>query len=53
MFSPKMFLSPPTILWHGPQERRIEADAKNFPESRFKADPDKNYSLPELIDLIK
>jgi nuclear transport factor 2 (NTF2) superfamily protein len=48
-----MLLSPPTILWHGPQERRIEADAKNFPESRFKADPDKNYSLPELIDLIK
>jgi len=28
--------------WHGPQERRIEADAKNFPKSRFKVDPDKN-----------
>jgi len=39
--------------WHGPQERRIEADAKNFPESRFKVDPDKNYSLPELIDLAE
>jgi outer membrane protein TolC len=39
--------------WHGPQERRIEADAKNLPESRFKVDPDKNYSLPELIDLAE
>jgi outer membrane protein len=39
--------------WHGPQERSIEADAKNFPESRFKVDPDKNYSLPELIDLAE
>jgi outer membrane protein len=39
--------------WHGPQERRIEADAKNLSESRFKVDPDKNYSLPELIDLAE
>jgi len=39
--------------WHGPQEKRIEADAKNLPESRFKVDPDKNYSLPELIDLAE
>ncbi len=39
--------------WHGPQERRIEADAKNLPESRFKVDPDKNYSLSELIDLAE
>jgi hypothetical protein len=39
--------------WHGVGEQRIEADGKNFRESRFSTDPAKNYSLAELIDLAE
>jgi outer membrane protein len=43
----------PDHPWHGPEERRIEADARNFPEPRTKLDPGKTYSLSELIDLAE
>jgi outer membrane protein len=39
--------------WHGEGERGIEAAAKNFSGSNFRIDPDKTYSLPELIDLAE
>src|SRR6266404_9589474 len=41
----------PDHPWHAPGERKIEADAKNFHDSRFNIDPAKTYSLAELIDL--
>jgi outer membrane protein TolC len=43
----------PDHAWHGVGEQRIEADAKNFRESRFKTDPAKTYSLGELIDVAE
>ena len=43
----------PDHPWHGVGEQRIEADAKNFRESRFKTDPAKTYSLGELIDVAE
>src|SRR5246127_289418 len=43
----------PDHPWHGVGEQRIEADAKNFRESRFTADPAKTYSLGELIDVAE
>ena len=39
--------------WHGEGERGIEAAAKNFVGSNFRADPAKTYSLSELIDLAE
>ena len=39
--------------WHGDGERGIEAAAKNFGGSSFRIDPDKTYSLSELIDLAE
>jgi outer membrane protein len=39
--------------WHGDGERGIEAVAKNFGGSSFRIDPDKTYSLSELIDLAE
>ena len=39
--------------WHGEGERGIEAAAKNFVGSNFRADPDKTYTLSELIDLAE
>src|SRR5258707_11362143 len=43
----------PNHSWHGPEERRIQSEAKNFSESKFELDPGKTYSLPELIDLAE
>jgi outer membrane protein len=43
----------PNHSWHGPEERRIQAEAKNFSESKFELDPGKTYTLPELIDLAE
>lgn len=43
----------PDRPWHGPGEARIEADAKNLTESRLNFDPEKTYSLSELIDLAE
>jgi len=43
----------PDHAWHGEGERGIEAAAKNFVGANFRADPDKTYSLSELIDLAE
>jgi outer membrane protein len=43
----------PDHPWHGIEERRIEADARNFAASRFRIDSDKTYSLAELVDLAE
>ncbi len=43
----------PNHSWRGPEERRIQAEAKTFSESKFEADPGKAYTLPELIDLAE
>src|ERR1700740_2207108 len=43
----------PNHSWHGPAERRIQSEAKNFSESKFELDPGKTCTLPELIDLAE
>jgi outer membrane protein len=43
----------PDHPWHGLAEARIESDAKNLPQSTLSFDPEKTYSLPELIDLAE
>jgi outer membrane protein len=43
----------PNHSWHAPEERRIQAEAKTFSESKFELDPGKTYTLPELIDLAE
>src|SRR2546429_177841 len=43
----------PNHSWHGPEERRIQAEAKTFSESKFELDPGKTCTLPELIDLAE
>jgi outer membrane protein len=43
----------PNHPWHGLGEARIEADAKNLTEPKLNFDPEKSYSLPELIDLAE
>src|SRR5713226_5178914 len=43
----------PDHPWHGLGETRIEADARNFTEPKINFDPEKTYSLPELIDLAE
>ena len=39
--------------WHAPGERQIEADAKHFSEPVYNIEPDKVYSLAELVDLAE
>ena len=43
----------PDHPWHGVQEQQIENDAKRFREPRFSIEPDRTYSLAELIDLAE
>jgi len=43
----------PDHLWHGIGEKSIEAEAKNVIEPRLNFDPEKTYSLSELIDLAE
>jgi outer membrane protein len=43
----------PDHPWHPPSEQKIEADAKNFQESKFGVDPIKIYTLAELVDLAE
>jgi len=43
----------PNHPWHGLEEARIEADARNFIEPGLSFDEEKTYSLPELIDLAE
>ena len=43
----------PDRPWHERAEFKIQADARNFVDSRFSVDTAKTYSLPELIDLAE
>lgn len=43
----------PDYPWHAPAEQRIEAETNNFAVPTFRIDPDKSYSLTELIDLAE
>jgi outer membrane protein len=43
----------PDHPWHGPEEARIAADARNLAESGLDFDAAKTYSLAELIDLAE
>jgi outer membrane protein TolC len=43
----------PDHPWHASEERKVEADAKTFRDSRFNVDPVKIYSLAELVDLAE
>jgi len=43
----------PDHAWHGVGETTIEADARNLTEAKLNFDPEKTYSLPELIDLAE
>ncbi len=43
----------PDHAWHGIGETGIAADARNLTEAKLNFDPEKAYSLPELIDLAE
>jgi len=43
----------PDHPWHGVAEKSIQADARNLTEVKLNFDPEKTYSLPELIDLAE
>ena len=43
----------PDHPWHGPGNVRIEANTNNLTESKLNLDPEKSYSLPELINLAE
>jgi len=43
----------PDYPWHAPAEQKVEADAKHLRDARFNIDPQKTYSLPELVDLAE
>lgn len=43
----------PDHPWHATAEQRIQAEAKKYGASGFRIDPDKTYSLAELIDLAE
>src|SRR6266851_6820729 len=43
----------PDRPWHSPGEQQIKDDAKRFRESRFSIEPDRVYSLAELVDLAE
>jgi outer membrane protein TolC len=43
----------PNHPWHAAAEHGIEADAKGLRDSRFSVDPNKTYTLAELVDLAE
>jgi outer membrane protein len=43
----------PDRPWHSAQEREIAGEAMRFSESRLGIEPDRTYSLAELIDLAE
>jgi outer membrane protein len=43
----------PDHPWHAPGEQNVEEDARHFRDARFNIDPQKSYSLPELVDLAE
>ena len=45
--------SSPDHPWHTAAEQQIEAGAKGLRDSRFSVDPNKTYTLAELVDLAE
>jgi outer membrane protein TolC len=45
--------SSPDHPWHSAAEQKIEADAKGLRDSRFSVDPNRTYTLAELVDLAE
>jgi outer membrane protein len=48
--------SPPASAdrpWHAPIEKQIEGESSQFHDSGFHVDPNKTYSLAELVDLAE
>jgi outer membrane protein TolC len=43
----------PDHPWHTAAEQKVEADAKRLHDSRFSVDPNKTYTLAELVDLAE
>lgn len=43
----------PDHPWHSPEERKIEVESKSFRDSGFTIDPNRTYTLAELIDLAE
>jgi outer membrane protein TolC len=43
----------PDRPWHAPQGQEIEDAAKHFHESGFSIEPDRTYTLAELVDLAE
>jgi outer membrane protein len=43
----------PNRPWHAPAEQKVEADAQHLRDARFSIDPQKTYSLGELVDLAE
>jgi len=43
----------PDRPWQSPGERQIEDDAKHFRESEFSIEPERVYSLAELVNLAE
>jgi outer membrane protein len=43
----------PDHLWHFAAERQIVSEGNRFRQSAFRIEPDKTYSLTELIDLAE
>jgi len=43
----------PDHPWHFPGERQMEDDAKHFRQSRLSIEPDRTYSLAELVDFAE
>jgi outer membrane protein len=39
--------------WHASQEQQVEKYTLHGPDSRFRIDPDRTYSLAELIDVAE
>jgi hypothetical protein len=39
--------------WWAPSALHVEENSKQFSESRFRFEPDRTYSLAELIDLAE
>src|ERR1700733_10057035 len=43
----------PDRVWHSSVEQQMKSDAKSFGESKFSIEPDRVYSLSELVDLAQ
>ena len=39
--------------WHSSGEQQFKDDAKHFPESRFRIEPERVYTLAELVNLAE